>query len=707
MRNLMPRGFKSSLTVFFISLLLLGFNNCAKFVNFKNNLNEDSFGSSAPGELPSFNLTSVKTTSSAPFVMGHGFKKGDVPQTTGIQVNGADAQVTVKNRWNDGSVKFAIIAGFANVTANTPLNISLARGTPTTGSFILSKQLITSGVTASIGADSIGQVTWSGSDWEAPFQVWILGHRMSSFIFQKAIPGDAHLTAWLEVRVFSNGAVEVLPWIENGYLKVNNVTNKNALYSFTLNGQQKFNLAINLPHHSRTPLIDGPELGYWLQTDPQIIPSHDVAYFQKTELVPTYASRTPAINIVDRTPKFSPLQQGNFTYDSDSMASSGYQAPIGLLPTHDVNYLTCTEIGCPVYNAVVRNGFGAGRYPIHYRDENTKRPLKFSNYPELVIADGCGFKDSGGAYEYTPPCGGTKGPPGWDVAHSPSVGYMAYLLTGRWYFMEEVQFAATTNFLGLVAGDVMRHHTDGIFHPVPGAFQTRSAAWAIRTLAQALTVTADDDTSLRSEFKRSMEANINFYHSMYVAQSNNPFGIIQPAESYGQGYKTVAIWQQDFVTAAWGYSLALDLPVSSDHLKKQNEFFQWKAKSIVGRLGLQTDFWYVNASSYTMAISNAELPDFEKGTGPWLASWNEIYKTTFSTPPSYLTNTEGVLAGEYTIDSWARSMWGNIHPAIAYSVRFRVPGAVDAYNRMKNASNYKEMASYFSGAPVWNVAPAK
>jgi hypothetical protein len=469
---------------------------------------------------------------------------------------------------------------------------------------------------------------------------------------------------------------------------------------------QKFSEVIDLWHHARTPLINGTELSYWTSQDPQVIPRHDVKYLQSSELVPTYSGVLDPATTTFLPTKYAPLQQGNFTYDGDSMASPGYQHPIGLLPNHDVAYLVCAD-PCPAYQGVVRNGYSAGRYPIHYRDEKTLRPLRFSEYPSLVIGDGCGFKDNGASSGGTTPvCSG--GGRSWDTAHSPSVGYMAYLLTGRWYFMEEVQFAATTNFLGLTNTEIMRGFSAGIFHPVAGAFQTRAAAWTVRTLIQALTVTPDDDSTLRNEFKNSWEANINYYYSRYIAQPNNPFGFVAPAEEYdARGLGAGAAWQQDFITAVWGYAVSLNLPVSTANVQKTAEFFQWKARSVVGRLGVQGEFWYVNGAPYVMSFSPSSNPDYAGGKGPWYSNWTEIYNATYATPFDWQSKTEGVLAAEYTIDSWARSMWGNTQPAISYAVRHRVPGASAAYDRMTHASNWKELASYFNASPVWSVKPAR
>jgi hypothetical protein len=453
-------------------------------------------------------------------------------------------------------------------------------------------------------------------------------------------------------------------------------------------------------------LINGSALSYWLAVDRSVTPSHNKQYLQASELVPAYQARVDAGAAVVKAlaATYQPLQIGNLVYDNDSMASTGYQDPIGLLPQHDVLYLASDAP--ETFGAVVRNGFSAGRWGIHYRDETTNRPLRFSSYPNLNIRDGQGFKDTGGSTkgQYTPVATGGN-PPGWDVAHSPSVGYLAYLVTGRWYFMEEVQFATTTNYLGNGDNNVLRNGNKGLVQPCPGAWQTRSCAWDWRARVQALCVTPDDDLALRSEFIASVEANIEHFHGRYIAQPNNPFGWIKPGGTYDGTLRLGAPWQEDFVTAAFGFSVSLGLPISTSATTKLGQFFQWKARSAVMRLGPKGAFWYVNAVPYTMPISPSNTPDFDTGVGPWYKDDAEVYNAAYAVPPAWMGTVEGKLAGEFMPGETA--LWGNLVPAISYAVRHGVPGALEAYNRMVGASNWSELRDAFNQRPVWAVQPAR
>lgn len=656
-----------------------------------------------------FVLVSAASVQNAPFCVGFAFKRGDIPVGSTAVSSTPGLQVTPRNYWPDGSLKFAQIAGQISLAAATPAAVDLRRGfPPAAGADLTLADLKRTGITAQTTCGSIGTVAWSATDWDAPLLQWTAGPAMSSWIYRRPVGNDAHLVAWLEVRVYSGGAVEALPWVENGYINVPGPTNKNATYSFSLGGSQRFSGPVDLKHHQRTPLLSGTALSYWNVSDPGLSVQHDAFYLMSTELVPTYfAAQGAATTAISALPaSFAPLQPGSFNYDGDSMAAAGYQDPIGLLPQHDVLYLTGASFNS--YAAVVRNGFSAGRYGIHYRDEATHRPLRFSQHPNRVIADGQGFKDNGGSTTGSRTPAATGGnPPGWDVAHSPSVGYMAYLLTGRWYFMEEVLFAATANYLGNGDNAALRTGAQGLVQTAVDAWQTRSCAWDWRSKIQALTVTPDSDSALRNELIACVEANVAHFHGRYVAQPNNAFGLILPGESYNGTISEIAIWQQDFVTAVFGWAVSLDLPISSAAKTNLASFFQWKAKSVVMRLGTRSDWWYINADPYTIKTGTAlSVQSYAAGTGPWPASVSALYASTFTPAPAWLGSAEGTLAGEYDAGFWGRAMWGNLQPALAYAVRHAVPGAVEGYTRMVSASNWGALVDGFNQRPVWSVAPS-
>lgn len=655
-----------------------------------------------PVLMTSFDLTSAVGGANLPFALGFAFRKGDVPAGAQVAGNIPALQVSEKNRWPDGSLKFATVSGRADLVAGVARTIKLGVGVAPVGAALTTSDLRATGITASVGAGVFGAAAWSGADWDAPFQAWISGPQMSSWVFRKALGADPHLVAWLEVRLFTDGAVEILPWIENGYLNVAAPINKNAEYVFTLGGTERFRATFDLPNHCRSVLISGSRFSHWLGADPQVVPNHDKAYLQATRLVPTYGAVVPDSSGVWSTlpQTYLPLQQGNY---ANAMGMGGYQSAIGLLPEWDVLYLASNSRRA--YAGVITNAYSAGRFGIHYRDETTQRPLRFSSYPNLVTHGGAstGIANTGASSKnsFTPGAQGTT-PPTWDSPHHPSVGFTAYLLTGRFYFMEEVQFAATVNYLKNT--DHARKFAGGVFQSNVGANTTRGAAWAIRTLAQAACVTPDNDNALRAEFTASMAANVEFYYATYVAQPNNPFGFVAPYSNYatGSGHYSESAWMQDFFTAAVGYAIDLEPAMPQATTGRLATFFAWKAQSIIGRLGgtAPTDYLFRQAGVYTVAVAPSESANFVDGSGPWYKDWGEIYVDTVGTANPGVT---GALSGGNFPE--ATSYWGNLQPAIAYAVQHKVPGAQVAYARMRGAPNWASLANSWNNSPVWSVVP--
>ena len=644
-------------------------------------------------------LISAAGGTALPYSVGQALRQGQVPTGSALVSDSGSLQFVVKNRWPDGSAKFAILSGRTDLSANTWKSIGLSvAAAPAAATLVSTSDLQATGVTASVQFGSFGTATWGASDWGTPVQTWVSGPEMSAFTYRKPIGSDAHLVAWLEVRAYKGGRVEVLPWIENGMLKVAGPTAKSGTASFTLSGTSRFSQSLNLLNHQRAALASGTTLTHWVGGDPQLTPRHSAAYLMSTKLVPNYRGVTASNStLFARMPtSYTPLMQGSFQTD---MGATGYDPAIGLIPEWDVAYLTSG--GDPrAYRAVLMNGYAAGRYGTHFRDETTNRPLKFSSYPSLVMGDGSGvaFVGASSANTYTPTSSGTS-PPTYDSPHHPSMGYMAYLLTGWSYYLEETQLLATTNFLK--NNDTTRQGTKGIFETSAGANITRGAAWAIRTLAQAATITPDAD-ALRSEFVSSLSSNISYYFGRYITTPNNPLGLVQPYDHYSatdpwQG----AVWMDDFFTGTFGYLKELQSYDSSVQTQL-DQFLSWKYRSVVGRLGGSgaNDFAFPYAAQYTVNYSPSNSANWSNGSGPWYADWAAVARS-MSLPTTGDSGT--ALNSGYPTEPTA--YWGNIMPALSYAVDHGASGAVEAWNRLNSASNFPTQAAGYNDNPVWGVRP--
>ena len=645
-------------------------------------------------------MVSVAGGTALPFTVGQALRQGEVPNGSVLAADIPNFQFVVKNRWPDGSAKFAIMSGRSDLSANTwkTIGLSLASA-PASGTPVSTSDLASTGVTASVQYGSFGTASWNAGDWATPTQTLVSGPEMSAYTYRKPIGGDAHLVAWLEVRAYKGGRVEVLPWIENGFLKVAAPTSKSGTASFTLGGTQRFSQSLTLLNHQRAVLASGTTLTHWFGgADPQITPRPSPSYLMSTKLVPNYRGLTSASSpLFSRLPtSYTPLMQGGFQTD---MGATGYDPAIGLLPEWDVAYLTTG--GDPrAYRAVLINGYAAGRYGTHFRDETTNRPLKFSSYPNLVMGDGSGvaFVGSSSTNAFTPSSSGSS-PPTYDSPHHPSMGYMAYLLSGWNYYLEENQLLATANFLK--QNDTTRQGTKGLMETSAGSNITRGAAWAIRTLAQAATITPDAD-SLKSEFTSSLSDNVSYYYAKYVGQSNNPLGLVQPYDHYSSTDPWMgAVWMDDFFTATFAY-LSETQAYNSSVQTQLDAFLNWKFKSVVGRLGGggANEFSYRYGAQYTVAYAPSNSSNFSSGSGPWYANWGEVARA--------MAIPTGGAAGDALVSGYpteATAYWGNLMPALSYAVDHNATGALDAWNRATSASNFSTQAAGYNDNPVWGVKP--
>lgn len=669
-------------------------------------------GASA-GALTTLRLASSGGMTGAAWTFGQAFREGHVPAGSFIGAQGPSAfQAAVKNRWPDGSVKFAVLSGIGGDAVQLVASSASAAGSAVSTAALAS-------VSASI---SFGGVTasWAGADWNLPFQSLVTGPVMSSWTFRKAIGADAHLVAWLEVRAYSNGAVEVLPWVENGFLNVASPGTKSGRAVFTLGGTTRYDSAndpnyttgygvaaiasgtVNMWHHSRAVLVNGGKTSHWLGADPGVVPSHDRTYLESTNLVPRYrASSILESRLATLTSNYSPMRT---CYLEEGMGAPGYAQEIGLIPNQAAMYVVSGD--SRAFKACVMQGFSLGSYSIHYRDETTQRPLLFASYPTLSTNSGSMPPAPSGAV-------GTR----YASSHHPAAAYMPYLLTGWNWFVEEVQFQVTLHYLARSSG--YRQNEKYYFYPSAAGSGLneqggpRAQAWQWRTCAMAACITPDSD-SIRSQFISALGFNANYWRIEHETGAvgrpwaPNELGCIAEPGYSGAAQENGKVlqgsWQDDFVTASIGFSWDLKVLQDAARLSDLLWLRNFKYKAITGRLGQQNvaaawNFQY--AAQYQIYIGT---PTGSSSTFNWYANWGEAFAAKFGQQNLGYSGSDlrdGNIGGK----GMSQSYWGNLQPAIAYAVDHGAPGAAAAYQRMVGASNFAAAASEFQTDPVWGVMP--
>ncbi len=195
----------------------------------------------------------------------------------------------------------------------------------------------------------------------------------------------------------------------------------------------------------------------------------------------------------------------------------GGRPDIGLLPRWDVTYLYSWDEG--LHRMILGNGEAGAHIPTHFRESlYTNRKFESSSdasaFGRVISIDArptvrtmigaWAISDTALADRITtagPSSAGSWSP---DLAHQAEFAYFPYLVTGDYYFLEELQFWAANDLawsqpasVGYGRGGSMGYIYD----------QIRGEGWALRTLALAAAM-SPDGTPEKTYFTQKLQNNI-------------------------------------------------------------------------------------------------------------------------------------------------------------------------------------------------------
>jgi len=594
------------------------------------------------------------------WTVGHAFRRGHV--MNGVTAEGEQIQCDVRNRWPDGSLKFAVLSGVSSI--DRIKQVQLVPGQALSGQPIPESRItsILGNKDVVLSLDTLGNVALGslvgtavtrGGSTAGRVRTAISGPIMSEFHYM-GIPsgGDPHVRVWLYVRVYSNDTMEVETVVENGWLRVQSPGQRQYTASMRV-------LDVELPvndgdpithfHHTRWSRTD------WVGTDPRITPRHDGTYLRSTRLVPNFGypspserafhSSTRAASVVDATHsdamKPRPFERGNLRAGMGT-AGESVSDQIGLLPFWEA--LAITSGDARAINATIANARNLGRYPVYIRDEATLQPPSRTapGYDKLWTGD------------VTIPWP-TEQAPDYARSHHPAWGYFPYLITGRWQFWEGcASLAAYNHFQTMPAqpwpiqGSNGRGGATGICTQVGS--NTRMLAWQLRTLAQAACI-APDGSAIQSELREQWSNNMDHYWGLqsgkyanyqFGRRMENNLGIVMTAANPKghvplDNYLKSAPWMHHYLTCTLGF--AWDLEVNPDaasqsaHEKLRNHAY----KAIVGMCGIgRTEdgrplgySWRRLPNNY-MAFGDPDPNGQDVNDSPcplrFWSSWSEVYE---------------------------------------------------------------------------------
>jgi hypothetical protein len=443
---------------------------------------------------------------------------------------------------------------------------------------------------------------------------------------------------------------------------------------------------------------------FWYGTDPGLHMYHDVSYLRSTKMVPNYGWHQPASAYYESLSQdnSAPFLQQNMP---TNMGDGGFDPTIGLLPTHDAMY--CATGKLQAFRSVIANSYAYGRYNIHYRDETTMKPVRPLSYGTYGINQTfSGISDLGSNTTVTPtPSGGMS--PVWKKSHHPAAGYLAYLMTGNYFHMEEAQFIG-----GICALEQSTGSRRGSLFVMSN--QNRDVAWGFRSMMQATLVTPDDDSTMRSEFTSILGNGVAYYNDRFLTSaewannlgiwmlySANPIAGDSP--NSGNGVWDEQSWQKDFAAAVLGWTSQMELPFTSAHSSAAISLRDISFQNTVMRLGTGG----VSAYPYTHAGQNWHgYGEPETYPPTWYENGGQVFLGTFgSVAPTVTFGAK--LSGGYADEniSFAEGVFANFFAAAAYAVDCSASGASVGWTYLICASNYVSNTDWFNHRPVFGIVP--
>jgi hypothetical protein len=634
------------------------------------------------------NLALESTTSLAqtnvPVTFGQVFAKGDL--MPGMTVNGVLAdgttvplQIDAKARHADGSLRHAIISTVVPQLASHQLQmLSLNKITATAkAEQNTPAALISAGFRAGVSI-KIGDQTYTASADEllksAKYTTWLSGPIVNEWMVAaplKTAQGveHPHLSARFAIRSYTGlNKARVDVTVENAWAYEPNPQNFTYDAQVTVTGNVAYQkVGLTHFHHARWRKL------LWWGAAPETHVKHNQAYLIASRAIPNYDQSIVVAEsaFAAMTKKFSgavtePMGNG---LALPYMPTTGGRSDIGLLPSWAAMYLLSMDKRAK--DVTLGTADLAGSWSSHYRDRRTDRPISLVDYPYMTILGSANdtlnpvtkLKELFPACATTTSCINTNTV---DAAHQPAFAYLPYLVTGDYYYLEELQFYTMWNLFS--SPPSYRANVKGLLW----SNQVRGQGWSLRTLGEAAYITPDTDP-LKAQFETFLSNNLDWYNTTYT---NNPaantLGIMdEHAMAYANG-TAIGPWQDDFFTSAVGHLVELGFT-------KADPLLAWKARFPVQRMTAEGACW-IDAAMYNMVIRDTK-------TGPIYSSMALIYKASHTAEFSALAcaSTEMATAlklkvGEMTgYSSDNVGMPSDMQPALAFSAGVSPKGA-DAWN---------------------------
>jgi hypothetical protein len=658
------------------------------------------------------NLSSTTAQQDVPVTFGQVFAQGDLKAgeiLSGRLSNGATIplQVNIKATHADGSIRHAIISAvIPSIAASSTATMALVKGGSAPSGTVSLDTFLRSGFSASAHA-KIGGVDYYATAEDllksGKSVAWLSGPIATEWEVDAPLRTASgiqhpHLTAHFAIRWYPGAnktRVDVV--VENNWAYEAAPQNFTFDASVLVNGKSVYSKpGLIQYHHSRWRKL------FWADgNEPQVNVQHNTAYLIKSRAVANYDQniKVPEAALAQMQTSWTGAitEPGGVGMANPYMPSTGGRNDIGLLPGWTVEYLLSMDKRAKM--VTLGTADLSGSWSSHFRDKQTGLPVSVIDYPYMTI-----LGRAGDAYNRTlkrseafPACAGTnlcKSVNSHDSAHQPNLVYLPYLVTGDYYYLEELQFWAMWNVFS--DNPYYREFEKGLVQPD----QVRGQAWSMRTLAEAAYITPDSHP-LKTHFAKVLDANLDWYNTTYVsgtktsnALGTNALGIITNGYSLVYNNATgVGPWQDDFFTQAIGH-------VADLGFTKADTLLRWKAKFPISRMVGSGACW-IGGAIYTLTVRDSN-------TSPIYSTIGEAFKKS---SPNYTSTACGSAEMASALKLKVGEMSGysdtaigypsNMQPALAYAADVGGTDGKSAWAKFAGRSVKPD----YSKAPQFAIVP--
>lgn len=680
-----------------------------------------------PGTITSVRVSNVSGESckQAPVTFGQPFRKGDLPRGKVVQAyldgKPLPTQTNIKARNPDGSTRHAILTVLVPCdAAEDHARLALAaRSSARSGqdSDVTLKQLLQTKFDAGIELKVNGE-TWSLDARRLLQQAardggcaktdgfckrWLNGSLASDWVVGGGLKNDSgdvhpHLAAYFAIRAYGSNPVQrvrVDVIVENDWAYQPDPHNYHYDATIHVGGEKIYTLK-DLEHYRQARW----HKAFWWGKPGILYAALNSDYLQASRAVPHYQDVHPSDKLLDKVPKVcAPMDHCNQT---KTMSNTGAQPSIGPLPRWTSAYVVDTDYRA--YRWMLADSDALGSYGIHYRSRTTGHAVSLERHPcmtEVGAAEVAKCPVPPHADDRFPPCRtDCDSPLVPNASHHPAPAYVAYLVTGNWYYKEELAFWA--DWVIFWQNQKYRHYSAGLVHDQ----QVRGQAWSLRTLGDAAWG-LPDRAPLKDYFNQAVANNIQWYNKHYT---DNPDAnklhitvgfnaIVYPAKDHER--VGIAPWQQSFFD--WAVGNLADL--GFDGAARLRD---WFAHYQIGTM-ISPDYCWQLASAYKIRVR-------DKRKSPFYKSLGEVYRKSFPKLENVRCGSQAMAKAitskrghdfNYPVDSMIGYPYSpvgfpaNFQVGMAAAADSNVPGADKAWKRFANRAVQPD----YSDEPQFAVLP--